>query len=157
MSRSHELVRSLELESILDRPDKVPVDELRVGDTVKVHFRIVEGRRERTQPFQGIVIRVRPGGPDANVTVRRTGAHGVGVERTFPLHSPRLEHLEVLRHGHVRRANLYYLRERTGKSARLREKRRFKGKADAAPAKAPVEAPVELPPEPAEGGAQADE
>ena len=119
-----ELVRSIEYEQLQDRPKKVPLDELRTGDTVRVHFRIVEGKRERLQPFQGIVIRKRSGLADANITVRRVGAHGVGVERTFPLHSPRLDHVEILRHAHVRRANLYYLRERTGKRARLREKRR---------------------------------
>jgi large subunit ribosomal protein L19 len=118
-----DLVRALEHDQLLDRPTQVPIKDLRVGDTVRVHFRIVEGKRERLQPFQGIVIRIRPGLADANFTVRRVGAHGVGVERTFPLHSPRLDHIEVLRHGHVRRANLYYLRDRTGKSARLREKR----------------------------------
>jgi large subunit ribosomal protein L19 len=119
-----ELIRSLEHEHHLDRPDTVPIDELRPGDTVRVYFRIVEGKRERVQPFQGVIIRVRPGVADANITVRRIGAHGVGVERTFPLHSPRLERIEILRKAHVRRANLYYLRERTGKRARLREKRR---------------------------------
>jgi large subunit ribosomal protein L19 len=119
-----ELVRSLEHEHHLDRPDTVPIDELRSGDTVRVHFRIVEGKRERVQPFQGVIIRVRPGVSDANITVRRIGAHGIGVERTFPLHSPRLERIEIMRKAHVRRANLYYLRERTGKRARLREKRR---------------------------------
>jgi large subunit ribosomal protein L19 len=121
----NDLVNSLEHENTKDRPDSVPVKSLRPGDTVRVHFRIVEGKRERVQPFQGIVIRVRSGLASANMTVRRVGAHGVGVERTFPLHSPRLERVEVLRHAHVRRANLYYLRERTGKSARLRERRRF--------------------------------
>jgi large subunit ribosomal protein L19 len=121
----HDLVRALEHENMRDRPDAVPVDAFRPGDTVRVHFRIVEGKRERVQPFQGVVIRVRPGLADANITVRRIGAHGVGVERTFPLHSPRLEKVERLRRAHVRRANLYYLRERTGKRARLREKRRF--------------------------------
>jgi large subunit ribosomal protein L19 len=119
-----ELVRSLEYEQLRDRPEAVPIEELRSGDTVRVHFRIVEGKRERVQPFQGVIIRVRNGLADANITVRRTGAHGVGVERTFPLHSPRLEKVDLLRHAHVRRANLYYLRERTGKGARLREKRR---------------------------------
>ena len=119
-----ELVRSIEYEQLKDRPNEVPIGTLRPGDTVRVHFRIVEGKRERLQPFQGVVIRVRPGLSDANVTVRRIGAHGIGVERTFPLHSPRLDNIELLRHAHVRRANLYYLRDRTGKSARLREKRR---------------------------------
>jgi large subunit ribosomal protein L19 len=121
-----DLIRALEAENSLDRPDAVPVEEIRAGDTVRAFFRIVEGRRERVQPFQGVVIRVRRGrGPDANMTVRRTGAHGVGVERTFPLHSERLEKVEVLRHAHVRQARLYYLRERTGKRARLRQKRRY--------------------------------
>jgi large subunit ribosomal protein L19 len=121
----HELVRSLEHEQIKDREDAVPVKRLRPGDNVRVHFRIVEGKRERVQPFHGVVIRVRPGLADANITVRRIGSHGIGVERTFPLHSPRVEKVEILRHAHVRRANLYYLRALTGKSARLREKRRF--------------------------------
>jgi len=120
---SNDLVRSLEHENMLDRPTTVPIKDLRPGDTVRVHFRIVEGKRERVQPFQGVIIRIRSGLADACFTVRRTGAHGVGVERTFPLHSPRLEQIEVLRHAHVRRANLYFLRDRTGKRARLREKR----------------------------------
>ena len=125
----HELVRALETEQLKDRP-AVPAKELRPGTTVRVNFRIVEGTRERVQPFQGVIIRSRPGAADANFTVRRTGAHGVGVERTFPVHSPRLESVEVLRRGHVRRANLYYLRDRTGKAARLRERRRYRGAAE---------------------------
>jgi len=120
-----ELVKSVAYGSMLDRP-AVPIKDLRVGDTVKINFRIVEGRNERVQSFQGIVIRIRPGMADASITVRRIGANSIGVERTFPLHSPRLEGVEVLRHGHVRRANLYFLRERTGKRARLREKRRYR-------------------------------
>ncbi len=119
-----DLVRSVEYEHVLSRPREVPIQDLRPGDTVRVHFRIVEGKRERLQPFQGIVIRMRSGLADANLTVRRVGAHGIGVERTFPLHSPRLDKIELLRHAHVRRANLYYLRQRTGKRARLRELRR---------------------------------
>jgi len=99
------------------------IPEIRPGDTVRVHTRIVEGDRERVQVFQGTVIRVRKGGANASFTVRRIAAHGIGVERTFPLNSPRLEKVEVLRHGHVRRARLYYLRERRGKAARLKEKR----------------------------------
>lgn len=122
----NELIRSIDHEQRLEREKKVPLGELRVGDTVRVHFRIVEGTRERVQPFQGVVTRHRPGAADATITVRRTASHGVGVERMFPLNSPRLEQLEILRHGHARRANLYFLRERTGKSARLREKRHFK-------------------------------
>jgi large subunit ribosomal protein L19 len=121
-----DLVKSLEHEQLLDRAERVPVRDLRPGDTVRVYFRIVEGKRERLQPFQGIIIRKREGLAAANITVRRVGAHGVGVERTFPLHSPRLDRIELLRHAHVRRANLHYLRQRTGKRARLREKRRFR-------------------------------
>ncbi len=122
-----ELVKSLEREYLIDRPEQVPAATLRPGDTVRVHFRIVEGRRERVQPFQGVIIRKREsGGLNDSITVRRTASHGVGVERTFPLHGPRLEQVELLRSAHVRRANLYYLRERTGKSARLREKRHFR-------------------------------
>ncbi len=99
------------------------VSQLRPGDTVRVHARIVEGNRERVQVFQGTVIRIRGKGLNANFTVRRIASHGIGVERTFLLHSPRLERVEVLRHGHARRAKLYFLRGRKGKAARLREKR----------------------------------
>ncbi len=98
----------------------IPV--LAPGDTVKVSAKVVEGERERTQVFQGIVIRVRHGGVGANFTVRRV-AYGVGVERTFPLYSPLVEKVEVVRHGKVRRAKLYYLRGLSGKASRLKEKR----------------------------------
>jgi large subunit ribosomal protein L19 len=98
--------------------------DLRVGDDVQVHFRIVEGDRERIQLVRGTVMRIRKGGgANANFTVRRVAAHGIGVERTFPLHSPRIEKIEVRRHAHVRRAKLYFLRGRQGKAARLKEKR----------------------------------
>jgi large subunit ribosomal protein L19 len=95
---------------------------LRPGDTVRVHVRVVEGARERIQPFEGVVMRVRKGGLETDFTVRRL-THGIGVERTFLLHSPRLERIEILRHGEVRRAQLYYLRDRVGKRARVRELR----------------------------------
>lgn len=98
--------------------------EVAAGDTVKVHVRIVEGDRERIQIFQGVVIRMRKGGNDANFTVRRIASHGVGVERTFLLKSPRIDKIEITRRSKVRRAQLYYLRERRGKSARLKERRR---------------------------------
>ena len=113
------LIESLErqLEPNLDIP------ELHPGDTVKVHARIVEGDRERVQVFQGVVTRIRGGGANANFTVRRIASHGIGVERTFLLHSPRVEKVEVTRRAHVRRARLNYLRHRRGKQARLREKR----------------------------------
>jgi large subunit ribosomal protein L19 len=94
------------------------------GDTVRVHVRIVEGNRERIQVFQGTVIRKRKGGQDENFTVRRTASHGIGVERTFLLRSPRVEKIEVVRHGKVRRAQLYYMRRLSGKATRLRERRR---------------------------------
>ncbi len=97
--------------------------ELASGDTVKVHVRIVEGDRERIQIFQGIIIRLRKGGNDANFTVRRIASHGIGVERTFLLKSPRVEKIEVMRHAKVRRAQLYYLRDLRGKAARLKERR----------------------------------
>jgi len=101
---------------------KEAIPELRPGDTVRVHAKVVEGTRERIQVFEGLVIRVTGGGLRRNVTVRRV-THGVGVERTFLVHSPRIEKIEVMRHGQVRRARLYYLRGRVGKAARIRERR----------------------------------
>jgi len=92
------------------------------GDTVRVHVRVVEGEKERTQVFEGVVIRRRGEGAKASFTVRRI-SYGVGVERTFPLHSPRIERIEVVRRGRVRRSKLYYLRKLAGKAARLRERR----------------------------------
>lgn len=106
-----------------DSPVNENVPELRPGDSVTVHLRIVEGKRERTQLVRGTIIRIRKGGNQANFTVRRIAANGIGVERTFVTRSPRIEKVEVQRHAHVRRAQLYFLRSRTGKSARLREKR----------------------------------
>ena len=99
------------------------IPELHPGDTVKVHVRIVEGERERVQAFQGVLIRLHGGGASATFTVRRIASHGIGVERTFLLHSPRIEKVEVTRRARVRRAKLYYLRELRGKAARLREER----------------------------------
>ncbi len=101
---------------------KTDVPELRPGDTVRAHVRVVEGTRERIQVFEGVVIGVAGGGSRRTVTVRRI-THGVGVERTFLVHSPRLATIEVVRHGEVRRAKLYYLRTKVGKRARLRERR----------------------------------
>ena len=102
---------------------KTDLPEIRPGDTVRVSVRVIEGNRERLQNYEGTVLRVRGGGLDQMVTVRRISS-GVGVERTFMLHSPRVEKIEVTRHGHARRAALYFLRERVGKAATLREKRR---------------------------------
>ncbi len=92
------------------------------GDTVRVHMKVAEGGRDRLQAFEGVVIGRRGGGIREAFTVRRV-SHGVGVERTFPLHSPRVEKIEILRKGHVRRAKLYYLREKIGKETRIKEKR----------------------------------
>lgn len=99
------------------------IPDLRPGDTVRVHNRIIEGDRERIQVFQGVVMRLRKGGVNASFTVRRIAAHGIGVERTFPFHSPRIERVEVLRRSKVRRAQLYYLRKYRGRAARLRDDR----------------------------------
>ena len=99
------------------------IPAIRPGDTVRVHARIVEGQRERVQVFQGVVMRQRKGGVNANFTVRRIAAHGIGVERTFPLSSPRVERVEILRRAKVRRAQLYFLRKYRGKAARLKEDR----------------------------------
>ncbi len=101
---------------------KQDVPELRPGDTVRVHAKVVEGTRERIQVLEGLVIRVTGGGLKRNFTVRRV-ANGVGVERTFLLHSPRIEKVEVMRHGQVRQARLYYLRSKIGKDARIKERR----------------------------------
>ena len=113
-----DLIKSLEAE---DNPN-IPSD-LRPGDSVRVHALIVEGDRERIQVFPGTVIRIKRGGNNASFTVRRTASHGVGVERTFLLRSPRIEQVEIVRRAHTRRAKLYFLRERTGRRAQLREKR----------------------------------
>ena len=97
------------------------------GDTVRVHAKVVEGNRERIQVFEGVVIRRRSGGVNENFTVRRIASHGIGVERTFLIHSPRIDKIEVTRFGEVRRAKLYYLRGLTGRAARIRERRRPEG------------------------------
>ena len=120
---------------------KESVPEFGVGDTVRVSVKVVEGNRERTQVFEGVVMRRRSGGINENFTVRRIASHGIGVERTFMLHSPRVEKIEVIRRGVVRRAQLYYLRGLTGKAARITERRYVpgaKGKAGAAATIAPA-------------------
>lgn len=98
------------------------IPEILSGDTVRLQIKVVEGTRERLQPFEGVVMRLRGGSVNRNFTVRRI-THGVGVERTFLLNSPRIEKIEVLRHARVRRKQLYYLRGLTGKAARLKELR----------------------------------
>ncbi|MEA3397435.1 MAG: 50S ribosomal protein L19 [Chloroflexota bacterium] len=114
------LVESLERQ--LQANPNIP--ELHSGDTVKVHLHIVEGERKRVQVFQGAIIRVRGGGASAIFTVRRIASGGIGVERTFLLHSPRIKKIEVMRRSKVRRAQLYFLRDRRGKAARLKELRK---------------------------------
>lgn len=111
-----ELIKSVEA------PVNPNVPELRPGDIVKVHLRIKEGANERIQEFRGTVIRLRSGGNNGNFTVRRIASNGIGVERTFLLRSPRIEKVQIERHSAVRRARLYFMRERTGKSARLKQK-----------------------------------
>jgi large subunit ribosomal protein L19 len=95
--------------------------EFRPGDSVKVHIRIIEGSKERIQVFQGVVIKRKRGDMDASYTVRKV-SHGVGVEKTFALHNPRIEKIELVSRGRVRRSRLYYLRTRKGKAARIRER-----------------------------------
>ena len=111
------LIEALEKEQL--RSD---IPEFRPGDTVKVHAKIVEGTRERIQIFEGVVIARQGTGVRENFTVRRV-SYGVGVERMFPVHSPRIDKIQVVRRGIVRRAKLYYLRKLTGKAARIRERR----------------------------------
>ncbi|MGE5415940.1 MAG: 50S ribosomal protein L19 [Acidobacteriota bacterium] len=112
-----DIIRSIEEEQIRkDIPDFKP------GDTVKVHVKVVEGGRERIQVFEGTVIRKRGAGLSATFSVRRI-SYGVGVERAFPVHSPRLERIELVRRGKVRRARLYYMRELFGKRAKVKEKK----------------------------------
>lgn len=113
----------MDVSTLLERAPNDNVEAFGPGDTVKVSAKVVEGERERTQVFEGVVIRRNKGGAGANFTVRRI-AHGVGVERTFNLHSPRLEKVQVVRRGKVRRSRLYYLRGLTGKAARIQEKAR---------------------------------
>jgi len=112
----------MNIASLIEVKTNPNIPDLAPGDTVKVSTKVVESGRERTQLFQGVVIKLQRGGISANFTVRRV-AYGVGVERTFPLYSPLVEKVEVVRHGKVRRAKLYYLRERSGKAARIKEKR----------------------------------
>ena len=110
------------LDEIVQGQIRTDLPELAPGDRVKVHAKVVEGSRERIQVFEGDVMRLRGGGITRSITVRRI-ASGVGVERTFKVNSPRIDRIEVLRHQQVRRAQLYFLRERVGKAATLRERR----------------------------------
>ena len=111
------------IHEIENRYKREDLPEFRVGDTVRVSIKVVEGSRERLQDFEGVVIRRRGMGINENFTVRRIASHGIGVERTFLVNSPRIETLKMVRTGKVRQATLYYLRGRTGKSARIKERR----------------------------------
>src|SRR5258708_26347009 len=126
---------------LLEREQEKPeVPVLRSGDTVRVHVKVVEGTRERIQVFEGVVIALGgKTGLASTFTVRRV-THGVGVERTFLVHSPRIDKIEVLRHGDVRRAKLYYLREKVGKRARIRERRQPIGGGQMTPTRSAAEA-----------------
>lgn len=112
-----DMIKVLEQEQL-----RTDIPEFKPGDTVRVHVKVVEGTRERIQVFEGVVINRKSGGVRETFTVRRI-SYNVGVERTFPVHSPRIDKIEVIRRGIVRRAKLYYLRNLTGKAARIREKR----------------------------------
>lgn len=108
------------LRQVTEEQLRQDVPDFRPGDTLRVHVKVKEGNRERIQVFEGVVIKRRGGGISETFTVRKV-SYGVGVERTFPLHSPKLDKIEVVRRGRVRRAKLYYLRNLTGKAARIKE------------------------------------
>ncbi|MGF9821461.1 50S ribosomal protein L19 [Brevibacillus agri] len=114
----NQVIRELEKEQL-----KQDIPAFRPGDTVRVHVKVIEGQRERIQLFEGVVIRRRGTGVSETFTVRKI-SYGVGVERTFPVHTPKIDKIEIVRHGKVRRAKLYYLRDRVGKAARIKEIRR---------------------------------
>ena len=116
----NELIRAVEAENL-----KNDVPNFGPGDTVKVHVKIIEGKRERIQVFEGLVMKRQNGGVRETFTVRKV-SFGVGVERTFPIHSPKVEKIEVTRHGKVRRAKINYIRGRVGKAAKIKEARRVK-------------------------------
>ena len=113
-----EIIRSIEQKQL-----RTDLPKISIGDTVRVWVKVVEGSRERLQAFEGVVIAMRNGGIRETFTVRRVSS-GIGVERTFPMHSPRVDHVEIIRNGKVRRAKLYYLRNLQGKAAKLKEIKR---------------------------------
>ena len=113
-----EIIRSIEAKQL-----RTDIPAIAIGDTVKVMVKVVEGKTERLQAFEGVVIAKRNGGIRETFTVRRV-SYGVGVERTFPLHSPRVDHIEIIRRGKVRRAKLYYLRSLQGRAAKIKEVKR---------------------------------
>lgn len=112
----NEIIKAVEKEQL-----KTNLPVMSIGDTLKVYVKVIEGARERLQVFEGYLIARKGGGLSETITVRRV-TYGIGVERTFPVHSPRIDKIEVARSGKVRRAKLYYLRDRIGKSARIKEK-----------------------------------
>jgi large subunit ribosomal protein L19 len=134
----------------LERRQVRAIPDFRVGDRVRVHFQVVEGTRRRTQVFEGVVLKEKGGSSRRTFTVRKL-SFGVGVERTFPVHSPKIERIEVVGRGEVRRAKLYYLRGRVGRAARLREMRDFRP-GEVGMLAAPEQAPAE--PAPADGSGQ---
>jgi len=112
------------MRAVMEKYTQKKIPDFRVGDTVRVHVKVKEGDKERIQAFEGVVIRKRGSGTDATFTVRKV-SYGVGIERTFPLYAPVIDKIEVLKRGIVRRARLYYLRERKGKAARIKEKKEW--------------------------------
>ncbi|HQG58685.1 MAG TPA: 50S ribosomal protein L19 [bacterium] len=124
MSQEEENKEEKKPENVIDSDiSKKSLPEFRVGDTIKVNYKIIEGEKIRTQPYQGIVIAIKGSGVSKTFTVRKIGADGVGVERIFPFHSPNIESIRIMRKGKVRRAKLYYLRDRVGRKAtRIKEK-----------------------------------
>ncbi|MBL4666634.1 MAG: 50S ribosomal protein L19 [Sneathiella sp.] len=119
-------IQKLEQEQIEKLTAERPIPDFRAGDTLRVHVKVVEGTRERIQMFEGVCIARNSGGINANFTVRKI-SYGEGVERIFPVYSPRVDKIEVIRQGMVRRAKLYYLRELRGKKARIQERREDRG------------------------------
>lgn len=115
------IIEQLEKEQLNKLTEERAVPEFQAGDTLRVHVKVIEGSRERVQVFEGVCIARKNNGLNSAFTVRKI-SYGEGVERVFPLHSPRIEQIEVVRHGSVRRAKLYYLRDRRGKSARIAER-----------------------------------
>jgi large subunit ribosomal protein L19 len=123
---------------------KEGLDNLRIGDMVRVHFTIIEGKNERVQVYEGVIIAMKNSGLRKTITVRKI-SYGVGVERVFPLHSPRIQKIELVRHGRVRRAKLYYLRSRVGKAAKIVELIQKKKPVVAEPSAAGEPTPEEKP------------
>lgn len=159
------IIQEIEQEHLAGIAGDKAIPDFSPGDTVRVNVRVVEGNRERVQAFEGVCIARRNAGLNSSFTVRKL-SYGEGVERVFPLYSPRVESIEIIRRGKVRRAKLYYLRGRTGKRARIVERTTGRGMkkaeavdesaAAAVPAEAPAEAAAEIPPEiPAETPAEA--